>query len=98
MAITSIVLYVYLVTVGLFAVYVIRHTGVLTKIYLELFTNPFTSKIIIIIGDVLYMVGGSVIAASIYALLETGETSFIAFFAGVFFTSIGSILKKNMKN
>ena len=64
-------------------------------IYEELYTNPKTKGIVKIIGDTFYMVGGSIMASVVYALLTTSVGFNAATFtAGPALTALGAYLKR----
>ncbi len=64
-------------------------------IYEELYTNPKTKKIVKIIGDIFYMIGGSIMASVVYALLATSiDFNAAAFTAGLILTAFGAYLKR----
>ena len=64
-------------------------------IYEELYTNPKTKGIVKIIGDTFYMVGGSIMASAVYALLTTSVGFNAATFtAGLALTALGAYLKR----
>ena len=64
-------------------------------IYEELYTNPKTENIVKIIGDIFYMVGGSIMASVVYALMATSVGFNAATFAAGFaLTALGAYLKR----
>lgn len=73
----------------------IRELGIPKLLYEELYTNPTARKMIPVFGDVLYMVGGSIIASSVYALIEpTSTLSVSALLIGILFVMFGAYLRK----
>ncbi len=73
----------------------IRELGIPKLLYEELYTNPTARKLIPVFGDVIYMVGGSIIASSVYALMEpTSTLSVSALLIGILFVMFGAYLRK----
>ena len=73
----------------------IRELGIPKLLYEELYTNPTARKLIPVFGDVIYMVGGSIIASSVYALMEpTSTLSVSALLIGILFVMLGAYLRK----
>ena len=73
----------------------IRELGIPKLLYEELYTNPTARKLIPVFGDVIYMVGGSIIASSVYALIEpTSTLSVSALLIGILFVMFGAYLRK----
>jgi hypothetical protein len=72
----------------------LREIGVISYIYEELYTNPKMRYLIKLTGDVLYMVGGSIAGAVIYAFYTT-DTGFQipAFIVGLIFIAYGAYLR-----
>ena len=58
----------------------IKELGIPKLLYEELYTNPTARKLIPVFGDVIYMVGGSIIASSVYALMEPTSTLSVSWF------------------
>ena len=74
---------------------VIKELGIPKLLYEELYTNPTARKLIPVFGDVIYMVGGSIIASSVYALMEpTSTLSVSALLIGILFVMFGAYLRK----
>lgn len=74
----------------------LRELGIPKRIYEEIYTNPVTRKLLKIFGDVLYMIGGSIVAAVIFAyLIDTAKVFyFTAFIVGLAFVILGAYLRK----
>jgi hypothetical protein len=73
----------------------IKELGIPKLLYEELYTNPTARKLIPVFGDVIYMVGGSIIASSVYALMEpTSTLSVSALLIGILFVMFGAYLRK----
>ena len=74
----------------------LRELGIPKRIYEEIYTNPITRKFLKIFGDVLYMIGGSVAAAVIYAYIVDANKIFYfaAFAVGLSFVMLGAYLRK----
>lgn len=73
----------------------LRELGVLRHVYEELYTHPNTREIIVIIGDIFYMVGGSIMASVVYAFVATVVGfSYGAFAFGLAFTVVGAYLRR----
>ena len=76
-------------------VLLIKELGIPKLLYEELYTNPTARKLIPVFGDVIYMVGGSIIASSVYALMEpTSTLSVSALLIGILFVMFGAYLRK----
>lgn len=76
-------------------VLLIKELGIPKLLYEELYTNPTARKLIPVFGDVIYMVGGSIIASSVYALIEpTSTLSASALLIGILFVMLGAYLRK----
>lgn len=76
----------------------LRELGFTTYIYEEIVTNPYTKNLVKYIGDVLYMVGGSVIGAVVYTFYTT-DLGFqvIPTLIGVFLVVVGAYLRDSKK-
>jgi hypothetical protein len=73
----------------------LRAIGVTRRIYEELYTNPNTRIILILMGDILYMIGGSVVGAVVYTLFTTDQSFYFeAFVAGTVLIAVGAYLKR----
>ena len=73
----------------------IKELGIPKLLYEELYTNPTARKLIPVFGDVIYMVGGSIIASSVYALMEpTSTLSVSALLIGILFVMFGAYLRE----
>ncbi|WP_418181285.1 hypothetical protein ACNSOL_12315 (plasmid) [Aliarcobacter lanthieri] len=73
----------------------IRELGLPKLLYEELYTNPIARKMIPVFGDILYMVGGSIIASVVFAyILPPSIFSVSALMVGILFASIGAYLRK----
>ena len=72
----------------------LNELGVLRRIYEELYTNPKTKVLIYVFGDVLYMVGGSILASATYAFLTKEAVDFtMTSVVGIIFVFVGAYLK-----
>lgn len=92
--ITNIIIVELLIILLLF----LRELGFTTYIYEETITNPYTRNLVKYFGDVLYMVGGSVIGAVIYTFYTTSlGFQFIPTFIGVFLIIVGAYLRDSKK-
>lgn len=74
----------------------LRELGIPKRVYEELYTNPKTRKLLKIFGDVLYMVGGSIVAAVIFAyIVDINKVFYVtAFIVGIAFVTLGAYLRK----
>lgn len=74
----------------------LRELDIPIRIYEELYTNPITRKLLKVFGDVLYMIGGSIVAAVIFAYIIEVEKVFYfsAFIVGIIFVILGAYLRK----
>ena len=73
----------------------LRELGIPKLLYEELYTNPTARKLIPVFGDILYMVGGSIIASVVFAyILPPGIFSISALIVGILFASVGAYLRK----
>lgn len=73
----------------------LRELGVLRHIYEEFYTHPSTKTLIFISGDLLYVVGGSVIASVVFTLTTTPYGfCYGTFFVGITFIVLGLYLRK----
>ena len=73
----------------------IRELGIPKLLYEELYTNPTARKMIPVFGDVLYMVGGSIIASVVFAyIIPPCIFSFSALMIGISFVTVGAYLRK----
>ncbi|MGM5480760.1 MAG: hypothetical protein ACQESC_04860 [Nanobdellota archaeon] len=72
---------------------------ILDLTYFEIITHPRLDKVIFIIGDAYYMVGGSVFGAVIYRLLIQDNFSPNAALYGIMMIIVGAIMRiKGNKN
>ncbi len=85
----SIVSIVFLITFLL-----LHKIGFTSYIHEELYTNPIISKVVKITGGVLYMVGGSLLAAVVYTYLTNDEFELFTVIVSVVFITYGEILKE----
>lgn len=87
-----------LIIFELFVIFMLflRELGIPKRIYEEIYTNPVTRKLLKIFGDVLYMIGGSIVAAVIFAyIIDTEKVFYItAFIVGLVFVILGAYLRK----
>lgn len=87
-----------LIIFELFVIFMLflRELGIPKRIYEEIYTNPVTRKLLKIFGDVLYMIGGSIVAAVIFAyIIDTEKVFYItAFIVGLAFVILGAYLRK----
>ncbi|WP_129085783.1 hypothetical protein [Malaciobacter mytili] len=72
----------------------LRELGIPKLIYEELYTNPKLRTLIKVFGDVLYMVGGSIVGAAIYAYFVEVKLYLTVLIIGIIFIVIGSYLKR----
>jgi ABC-type multidrug transport system permease subunit len=72
----------------------LREIGITAYIYEELYTHPFLKSFIKLIGDILYMVGGSVIGAVVYTFY-TSDLGFqiLPTIVGFIFITYGAYLR-----
>lgn len=83
------------IEVLLIIVLFLRELGITRYIYEELYTNPKLRQIVKLIGDVLYMVGGSIVGAVIYTFYtSTLGFQVLPFIVGVIFIAYGAYLRK----
>lgn len=74
----------------------LRELGVPRIIYEELYTNPKTRVLLSVFGDVLYIVGGSIIASVVYSYLTSGVIlNIAALLVGISLTALGAYLRKD---
>jgi hypothetical protein len=72
----------------------LRELGITTLIYEEIITNPKTKPILKLLGDVLYMVGGSIIGAVVYTFYtSTIGFEILPFMVGLIFVGYGAYLR-----
>ena len=87
-----------LIIFELFVIFMLflRELGIPKRIYEEIYTNPVTRKFLKVFGDVLYMIGGSIAAAVIYAyIVDINKVFyFTAFTVGLAFVLLGAYLRK----
>ncbi len=84
-----------LIEIILIFILFIRELGLPKLLYEELYTNPTARKMIPVFGDILYMVGGSIIASVVFAyIVPPGIFSISALIVGILFASIGAYLRK----
>lgn len=72
----------------------LRELGIPEKVYMEIYTNPTARKFLKVFGDVLYMIGGSIIAAVIYAYVTGTGFYLLACIVGFAFVVLGAYLRK----
>lgn len=84
-----------LIEIILIFILFIRELGLPKLLYEELYTSPKARKMIPVFGDILYMVGGSIIASVVFAyIVPPGIFSISALIVGILFASIGAYLRK----
>lgn len=86
-----------MLSIGVFLIFLLflREVGIPKLIYEEIYTNPKTKKFILIFGDILYMVGGSIIASVAFAYIVPPYEFMPAPLAiGIAFAAVGSYLRK----
>ena len=84
-----------LIEIILIFILFIRELGLPKLLYEELYTNPTARKMIPVFGDILYMVGGSIIASVVFAyIIPPGIFSSSALIVGILFASVGAYLRK----
>jgi hypothetical protein len=72
----------------------LRELGIPKLIYEEFYTNPKLKYFIKYIGDVMYMVGGSIIGAVIYTFYTTTlGFQILPFIVGFIFVTYGAYLR-----
>lgn len=76
------------------AILFLKELGITLYIYEELYTNPKLKYVVKLTGDVLYMTGGSIAGAVIYAFY-TSDVGFQipAFIVGLIFIVYGAYLR-----
>lgn len=85
-----------LIFIQIFIIFMLflRELGIPRMIYEEIVTNPLFTMLLKIFGDTLYMIGGSIVGAVIYAYFVETKIYIFALTTGVLFIMVGAYLKR----
>ena len=75
---------------------VLYENDILRKTYEEIYTNPILNKGLYLLGDILYIIGGSTMASVVWVLISTTFGFYYGHFAvGLIFYTLGRYLRKD---